>query len=217
VRKTEDVEDAHDDEDDEMLDDEQAEAVPTTELQYQDANSEDLDLPFSPKRRRIDDVLPASEAATMSPARPVFQHPAPPASRLTAASPQFTRPSSVASSAYGDGAAIRRPAFLRTSIAPPEQEPLPDAFSPHRRGEKFVPGGMAASLQQWVIEAGQAAMQSRRGYGYLRGEEYVLKVTVASVSSAGSPLLVRGRQTDGTEVSLFNVVTRTRAYTNHCH
>jgi hypothetical protein len=60
---------------------------------------------------------------------------------------------------------------------------------------------MAASLQQWVIEAGQAAIQGRRGYGYMRGEEYVLTFTVVSASMAGSPLLVRGKQADGTMVS----------------
>ncbi|SMR41586.1 unnamed protein product [Zymoseptoria tritici ST99CH_1E4] len=204
-KPAEDVDDARNGEDEEMLDHEQAFAIPTTELLHRDTD-ERLDLPFSPKRRRVDEVRSTGEAARMSPGRPTFQHPTTHAARLTAATPHFVRPQSIASSAAGDGTAIRRPAFLRSSVAPSEQEPLPDAFSPHRRGEKFVPGGMAASLQQWVVEAGQAAMQSRKGFGYLRGEEYVLRVTIVSVSTAGSPLLARGKQVDGTEIRLLLVM-----------
>lgn len=30
--------------------------------------------------------------------------------------------------------------------------PLPDAFSPQRRGAKYVPGGLAAELRDWLVE-----------------------------------------------------------------
>lgn len=61
---------------------------------------------------------------------------------------------------------------------------------------------MAATLQQWVIEIGQSAAQSRRGQGYLRGEDYVMQCVVKSVSGE-RPLLVRGTQSDGSEVKLL--------------
>lgn len=44
---------------------------------------------------------------------------------------------------------------------------------------------MAATVQQWVIEAGQAAVQSRRGQGYLRGEDFVLRGKVQDINGDG--------------------------------
>lgn len=203
----------HDDQDDEMLDNEQAEALPTTELSHQPAVDQTWtsNLPHSPKRRRLDDhgVGDGFEIGAASPARPTFKHPTTPASALAARSQKFTRAGSVASSVGDDKTAIRRPAFLRSSLPPPERtEPLPEAFSPHRRGEKFVPGGMAATMQQWVIETGQSAFYSRKGQGYLRGEDYVLRVKVASVQGH-TPLLVEATQTDGT-VSKFLLIVDTK-------
>lgn len=196
-RPNEDVEDTtgpfHVDE--AMLDAEQYEAMPTTER----ATAWIDELPHSPKRRRLEDV--ASPACP-----PVFKHPTTPASALRG--PQFSRASSVASSVAEDSSISnsRRPAFLRPSLAPPEQhEPLPEVFSPHRRGEKFVPGGMAATLQQWVVERGQEAMASRRGQGYLQGEDHVLQVEVADVNGTG-PLLVSGRSEAGRDLRVLLAV-----------
>lgn len=48
-----------------------------------------------------------------------------------------------------------RPRFL---LPQPSQrateplEPLPDAFSPHRRGRKHIAGGMAETMQSWIME-----------------------------------------------------------------
>lgn len=203
----EDVEEAReqDDEDDEMLmlDDEHFGAVPTTERNHEIQEWAN-DLPFSPKRRKLDD----DEHSNLAPPNPVFKHPTTPASHMTSGPHNFARAGSVASTVGFDDAAssIRRPPFLRPSVAPSEQlEPLPEAFSPHRRGEKFVPGGLAATMQQWVIETGQAASHSRKGLGYLKGEDYVLRVRVESVAGKG-PLLAQGRSLDGDEVKLLLVV-----------
>lgn len=200
----------HDAQDDEMLDNEQVETVPTTELAHQPAVEQawTSNLTCSPKRRRLDDhgLGDGFDIATASPARPTFKHPTTPASALAARSQHFSRAGSVASSIGDDKTSIRRPAFLSSSVQPQERhEPLPEAFSPHRRGEKFVPGGMAATMQQWVIETGQSAFHSRKGQGYLRGEDYVLRVKVQSVRG-GSPLLVEARQSDGTMDKLLLVV-----------
>lgn len=202
TRPKDDVEEHHDSdhEDDEMLDVEQAGALPSVEI-----TDELRDLPYSPKRRRYSNESREAEfhAANMSPVRPTFKQPTTPASHITAA--HFARPQSVSSSSRADATQIRRPAFLRASLAPSEQhEPLPEAFSPHRRGEKFVPGGMAATMQQWVIETGQNAAQSRRGQGYLRGEDYIMRCEVLSVSGGG-PFMVNGRESDGTDVKLLLV------------
>ena len=94
---------------------------------------------------------------------------------------------------------IPRAAFIRPQ--PQEAtEPLPEAFSPHRRGQRFVPGGMAATVQQWVLETGQAAVQSRRGQGYMRGEDYVK--LEGNVRGSG-PFTGRGRMQNGSLVDLL--------------
>ena len=57
-------------------------------------------------------------------------------------------------------------------------------------------------MQQWVIETGQAAVQSRKGQGYLRGEDYVLHVKIVRVTGDG-PFTVRGRLANGDAVQVL--------------
>ncbi|KAH0350880.1 hypothetical protein KCU81_g2452, partial [Aureobasidium melanogenum] len=100
-------------------------------------------LPSSPKRRKVDIGDPSS-----TPGR--FILPPVGTSRTT-----FTRTD-------GNTPSSSRPAFLMASIPAPETiTPLPDAFSPRRRGQKFMPGGLASELQSWIIEAAQTATQGR--------------------------------------------------------
>lgn len=134
-------------------------------------NNDQMDyMAQTPKRRRTDALSNVTSSH-------MTDHHATPA--------RFKRP--VASTAIAlEPQSASRPAFLRSSIPPPESaEPLPDAFSPHRRGQRFVPGGIAAEIQSWVFEAGQAATESRRGRGYLRGENWVFTLKVASVTGSG--------------------------------
>lgn len=65
-----------------------------------------------------------------------------------------------------------------------------------------MPGGMAATMQHWVLETGQAAVQSRKGHGYLRGEDYVIRVKVESVRGDG-PYVVTARTATGEFVSMI--------------
>lgn len=44
---------------------------------------------------------------------------------------------------------------------------------------------MAAELQSWISETAEAAMDSRRGRDYLRGEDWVFTLKVASVTGSG--------------------------------
>ncbi|CAK3949813.1 Hypothetical predicted protein [Lecanosticta acicola] len=204
IGPSEDVEEApasQDDEDEMLLDNEQAEALPTTESTQQrhDEEAWTNELPYSPKRRKLE------EAAQESPAKSMFKHPTTPASANAPRPQQFTRAGGVASTVNDRDSQIRRPPFLRSSLAPLEPaEPLPDAFSPHRRGEKFVAGGMAATMQQWVIETGQGAAHSRRGQSYLRGEDYVLRVKAETVIGSG-PILMQGKLPDDEEMNLMLV------------
>ncbi|KAK0275165.1 hypothetical protein LTR35_011213 [Friedmanniomyces endolithicus] len=190
--------------DDEMLDNEEAGAVLTTEGHGGGNHDLASSLPFSPKRRKLHgQVEENGHDAGLTPDQTTFELPQTPASHLRSTVPRFSHPSASIPSTAERQTVPHRPSFLRSSVAPPEpSEPLPEAFSPHRRGQKFVPGGMAATMQQWVVETGQAAVQSRRGHAYLRGEDYVFKVKVEIVEGDG-PYLVRATTGDGEVVHVM--------------
>lgn len=63
-------------------------------------------------------------------------------------------------------------------------------------------------MQQWVLEAGQAATQSRRGQGYLRGEDYVVRAQIVAVDGEGPYVAKAKSATD--EASDLIVASGTR-------
>lgn len=204
----EDVDDAlleaHD-EDEEMLDGEHAHALPTTESDRAAGYDWTNDLPYSPKKRRLDELGSDEHemGTSSSPARQGFAHPQMPASQMPKTTPRFAAPHTSHNASIDEVASQHRPPFLRASVAQQEPtEPLPEAFSPHRRGQKFVPGGMAATVQQWVMEAGQAAVQSRRGQAYSRGEDFVVRVKIEEIKGDG-PFVVKAQKADGARVDVL--------------
>ena len=88
---------------------------------------------------------PQARTATVQPSsRPRFQF-------ATLAVPQSSVTPSTADLAYPS-----RPSFiLPTSPTNPhsDHDPsnLPIIFSPHRKGQRFVPGGMAATARDWIV------------------------------------------------------------------
>lgn len=59
-----------------------------------------------------------------------------------------------------------KPAFVHlASAVDGGHDPLPEVFSPHRRGYRFVPGGMAAEASTWVSELGYSVQRSRHARG----------------------------------------------------
>jgi hypothetical protein len=84
-----------------------------------------------------------------------------------------------------------RPAFLKPPSAPPDtSEPLPEAFSPHRRGQKFIPGGMAAEVRQWIVDATQSSSHSHiRRTG---GDISSMRVLESRGCASDGLILVRG-------------------------
>ncbi|KAF2973361.1 hypothetical protein GQX73_g217 [Xylaria multiplex] len=82
----------------------------------------------------------------------------------------------------------------------PHPEPLPDAFSPRRKGAKYIPGGLAAELRDWLVdvEAGIGSGSTAAGSGVKRDEEWVARIQVdelrGAYGSARGMRLVLGRQ-----------------------
>ncbi|QDS72322.1 hypothetical protein FKW77_007710 [Venturia effusa] len=98
-----------------------------------------------------------------------------------------------------------RPHFILPPSQPAEQsEPLPEVFSPHRRKEKFVPGGMASKAREWIIEASQmnSHTHSRRSLAGAAPELTLVQILEVSGSVRIGMLLVRGK-IDGRQVKLI--------------
>lgn len=67
-------------------------------------------------------------------------------------------------------------------------DPLPDAFSPHRRGAKYIPGGLALSVRDWFVDVWAGAAQKRDGEG-----EWITRILVDGVQGSAGMTLVTGR------------------------
>ncbi|KAI8953173.1 hypothetical protein F4801DRAFT_598212 [Xylaria longipes] len=90
-----------------------------------------------------------------------------------------------------------KPAEIREGA--PRPEPLPDAFSPRRKGAKYIQGGLAAELRDWLVdvEAGTGSGLTT-GLNAKRNEDWVMRVRVEDLHgtnrTARGMTLVLGRQ-----------------------
>lgn len=76
----------------------------------------------------------------------------------------------------------KRQAFMRSSSpveGRSETDPLPAHFSPHRNGQKFEPGGLAATMRSQIMEmTSSSTHQSCRNFGQWKFE--VIKTKAAA-------------------------------------
>ncbi|KAM0557154.1 hypothetical protein ACHAPJ_005417 [Fusarium lateritium] len=90
---------------------------------------------------------------------------------------------------------FRAPPRFKPVELDPAVEGLPAAFSPQRRGAKYVAGGLAAELQGWLSEV--------KGWeGVAPAATSVMKVTIEEIRHGRRMYLVKG-QTDGTDRKRF--------------
>lgn len=93
--------------------------------------------------------------------------------------------------------ASRRPTFQHAPRFKPneaadgaQQRPLPDAFSPQRRGAKYIPGGLAAEVRDWLVQV--------KGYSeYDRPAGSGIGVTVGEAKSGVGMHIITAHQLDG--------------------
>ncbi|KAF1917766.1 hypothetical protein BDU57DRAFT_514195 [Ampelomyces quisqualis] len=91
--------------------------------------------------------------------------------------------------------APHRPAFIlppQPTSPPKPSRSLPEVFSPSRKTQKYIPNGLASTLQGWIIETantGFAAHERNTGHGVVwardREDGVRLKVRVTAASSSG--------------------------------
>ncbi|KAH7082763.1 hypothetical protein BKA63DRAFT_137599 [Paraphoma chrysanthemicola] len=97
-----------------------------------------------------------------------------------------------------------RPTFLLppqpTSPQKPSK-PLPEIFSPSRKTQKYVPGGLASTVQSWIIETANTGFAAQeRGVTWGREREDGVRLKVRVTRAAGST----GRhEDDSSEVECF--------------
>ncbi|CRK26842.1 hypothetical protein BN1708_000647 [Verticillium longisporum] len=82
----------------------------------------------------------------------------------------------------------RPPRFRAPEVEAPKPDGLPEAFSPQRRGARYIPGGLAAEMQSWLAEV--------KGWSgrHERQSETAVQFVVEEVEAGGMMYLVRGRQ-----------------------
>lgn len=106
---------------------------------------------------------PTPYPQTQSRPRPRFLPPSTPQSRFK---PTIGTPSTPASSnthTFSKPPRFRPPSPNSQPNA--NREPLPDAFSPRKRDEKYVVGGLASELRSWILNVGnERSSTSRNGF-----------------------------------------------------
>ena len=79
---------------------------------------------------------------------------------------------------------VVQPRFKHPAAEASDSQPLPEAFSPHRRGQKFIAGGMAAQMQQHILETGQAARATNAT------QDFIMRITIEETNGDTPPLAV---------------------------
>lgn len=165
----------------------------------------------SPKRRRVSlspedelnlggDIAIHDQESNLSSSLPTLSPP--PAPRPSKA-PRFIistpAPQSASRATDGTQTFLKPPRFRPPDLASSQQtqsDPLPEHFSPHRRGQKYVPGGLAAEVRDWLVNLESALPSTSAQKKGTDTDPWLARVLVDEISGNGRDglTLVRGRQ-----------------------
>ncbi|EKD13754.1 uncharacterized protein L3040_005631 [Drepanopeziza brunnea f. sp. 'multigermtubi'] len=184
-----------------------------------------LDEP-SPKRRRLS-TSPAhgleeseeqpqelsqveNHESSLSSSLPMLSSPPAPRRPISTTAPRFLLSTPAPQSTPRDATLAPQTAtpFLKPPrFRPPDPsetsqmqtDPLPEQFSPHRRGQKYVPGGLAAEVRDWLMNL-EGALESTKEKRD-KSDEWLVKILIheASGGSREGFTMVKGRQAHETE------------------
>lgn len=132
---------------------------------------------------------------------PTLSSPPPPVYRPPPSAPRFVL--STPSKPISSTPAPIEPTdtFLRPPrFKPPDEEreaavePLPEHFSPRRRGQKFLAGGLAAEVRGWLVDRESQAARSARNPA--KEDRWKIKIAIDEVTGGhgAGMTLVRGRR-----------------------
>lgn len=98
-------------------------------------------------------------------------------------------------------AVTSRPHFLLPPLPKSPQKPatpLPETFSPSRKGQKYIPNGLASTLQGWIVETANTGYAAQMRDTVVRDREkddgVKIRVRVSSMESGS-----RGSEDQGSE------------------
>ena len=160
----------------------------------------------SPKRQRLSSPVLAdvqvqrdreqSDEIKKSCPLPVLSSPPAPR-RLASTAPRFliSTPAPQSTPQPNQSTFVKPPRFRppASSEKAHSSEPLPDQFSPHRRGQKYVAGGLAAEVRDWLFN-----IESTGPGDSLQKKEspWLLRLVIDELSGGGKAgmTLVQGRK-----------------------
>jgi len=135
---------------------------------------------------------------SLSSSLPVLSPPPAPRRPISANAPRFLNPTAPPStpqvSTANQTTFLKPPRFRPpdpSEQAQTQSDPLPEQFSPHRRGQKYVPGGLAAEVRDWLMNIESAVPANTN-----KDDPWLVKLVIDEVSGGGGAgmTLVRGRQ-----------------------
>ncbi|CAG8976487.1 hypothetical protein HYALB_00005984 [Hymenoscyphus albidus] len=184
-------------------DDEDTEEVGYGGITIEEEEGFPIEAP-SPKRRRLsassspfqenDDQNESNNIDSFTSAILSSPLPRPAHLALPASAQRFLAPPSTPLPTNPSLPAFRKPPPFRPPD-PGEQgqsqgDPLPEQFSPHRKGMKYIPGGLASELQGWLFNIEATPSHTSREGGWL----VQILVDEISGSSRAGMTMIRGRQ-----------------------
>lgn len=113
-------------------------------------------------------LLTSADDTLLSSSAPVISSPPAHYQISTPSAPRFLPPPTAKPTIDPTQSAfLKAPKFKASDLehCQPAADPLPDQFSPHRRGQKYLAGGLAAEVQGWLVEI------ENRGYEYASNSE----------------------------------------------
>ncbi|KUJ15779.1 uncharacterized protein LY89DRAFT_707926 [Mollisia scopiformis] len=138
--------------------------------------------------------------------------------RLSTTAPKFLPPTPLPPStplpSTGTTTFLKPPRFRPpdpSEQAHPHADPLPEHFSPHRKGQKYVHGGLAAEVQGWLFNL-ETAVPVKSLSRTEEKSEWLVKIVVDEVSgsSRNGFTMVRGRQIHGGDREMVDTVAEAR-------
>lgn len=147
--------------------------------------------------------LPSDTQDSVSSSLPILSSPPAPRRPITTTAPRFITSTPAPPATPQPSAA--KTAFLKPHrFRPPDpsenaqgaSDPLPEQFSPHRKGQHYVHGGLAAEVRDWLVNI-ESLIPSKEAER--KDDEWLVRIVVDEVSGGGTEsqarmTMVKGRQ-----------------------
>ncbi|KAJ4384893.1 hypothetical protein N0V86_000497 [Didymella sp. IMI 355093] len=198
-------------------------AVSAEEDSHNDEDEDELlfETARTSKRRRTSPPSPTQHRA--APHTPLgatshrFRFPQTPQANLDSVA-LHTPTAATSASASVNTATTSRPHFLLPAPRSPTRPsaPLPEIFSPSRKSQKYLPNGLASSVQAWIIEAAQQGAGSGIVWGREREDGVRIKIKVLGLGGRDEVECLPGGTTFVLGITDFGMYNASKAESTEC-